>query len=158
MFQNEPGWCWGAGWELSNQVLKLMLAISPIWKKKTGILHFIFEATSRPSTHTMENSFVPVTHSLFCSREIMFYLKILKAARFSLSLRVCSFFVSSPDMYSTVRLTTEEELTLNTFHLPLLAIHLITVRDLSKEESMLYFVHILQFKGSHKRLHIPPPH
>lgn len=100
----------------------------------------IFEAISRPSTHTMENSFVPVTHSLFCSREeIMFYLEILKAARFSLSLRDCSFFVSSPNMYSTVRLTMEEELTLNTFHLPSLAIHLITVRDLSKEESILYF-------------------
>lgn len=120
----------------------------------------IFEPISRPSTHTMENGFVPVTHSLFCSREkmFMFYLEILKAARFSLSLRDCSFFVSSPNMYSTVRLTMEEELTLNTFHLPSLAIHLITVRDLSKEESILYFVHILQFKGSHKRLHIPPPH
>lgn len=37
----------------------------------------ISEAISRPSTHTMENSFGPITHSLFCPREeIMFYLEI----------------------------------------------------------------------------------
>lgn len=84
----------------------------------------------------------PITHfsvhdrrlscsSLIAFRQLLYFLG------------VCSFFVRSPDTHIAQSLTTEEELTLNTFHLPLLATCLISVRDLSKRESMCYILELI---------------
>lgn len=130
----------GIDWLLENNQRK---SWSLRWHYPLHALHIWSYSISRPSMPTVKNSLVLVTHSLFCQEEIRFYRKFLKAARFSLSLSrqfLCqqSWHVQHGSSHYRGGAYLQ--------HLPSLAIHLITVRDLSREESMCYILDMIEYR------------
>ena len=182
MHQNGPRWYWGAG-EKYQSKSRSLVAISTIWKKeKFHTVRYLKLYTVRPSTHTMENSFfcdlLPLTVHTFSIQEnrSCSTFNSQRQSRFGASnlhfhwgSEVSLSAIS--DIFHTVRLRTDTCQNLHIFNItiraetratslpwkcstyPLLALLLITVRDLVQGETMRYILE-LQILRLELRVHI----